>query len=102
MLHKILIAVAVSLIASASAANADYYARWDQMGGNWTTGWVRHDGNAYKCGSFNSCRCGHSNYCGWHRKGAVVKYWHAGCRRPAWRLRCSIKPIRSHHRPHRR
>lgn len=85
--------VAAWLAFGASAAEADYLARWDRVGGGWTTGWIRHNGSANICGHYApGCRCGSQNFCGPYPHGAVTTWWPNGCGRPAWQVRCTIQP----------
>jgi hypothetical protein len=76
------------------AADAQYQARWDQVGGNWTTGWV--DGNRPACIHGNGCACGGANYCGTYRNGNTTTAWPYSCARPndTWQLRCTVRNAR--------
>lgn len=97
LMFRVLATILFSFI-GIQAAYADYWGRWDRIGGGWTTGWIRHSGNAYVCGHRHwGCRCGRISYCGNYRNGAVTTWWPRGCGRgrPVWRIRCSIRPIGS-------
>jgi len=84
--------IVVWLALGASAAQADYWGRWDRVGGGWSTGWIRHTGDANVCGHYHQgCRCG--NVCGAYPNGAVTTWWPYGCNREMWQIRCSIRPI---------
>ena len=76
-------------------ASADYWGRWDRVGGGWTTGWIRHPGFANVCGHQHpGCNCQGRSYCGSYPNGAVTIWCPQGPNTgPVWQIRCSIQPI---------
>jgi hypothetical protein len=79
--------------ASAPGGGASYRSRWDQIGGDWSTGWLT--GNAQQaCTHAFNCNCHGQNFCGSHPTGAVTFFWPEGCDRPAWMIRCLAEPKR--------
>ena len=91
----------MALILTVMSSTADattYKARWDQVGGSWSTGWVTqstsnptYGNNANKCGHFHhGANCG-SGYAGWYRSGSVTHWWPRGCSGPHWKIRCTVR-----------
>ena len=101
MLRKILFIVATlaGIGLSPRVADADYYGRWDRVGGGWTTGWIRHPGNANTCGHEHpGCNCQGRSYCGRYANGAVTIWCPQGANvGVVWQIRCTIQPIAGGH-----
>ncbi len=93
MLRTLVFAALLLVSFAAGSARADYFGRWDRVGGGWTTGWVKLGGNADVCTHGSQCDCGGQNHCGNYRDGAVTTYWPNGCARPSWQIRCSIRQV---------
>ncbi len=92
------IALSIGLTSPSSAR--DYKARWDQVGGSWTTGWVHQSPSNPTYGTANANKCGHfhnpgstcaGGYAGWYTNGQVTSFWPRGCGGPRWRIRCTVR-----------
>ena len=90
-----LAACAAMLCASESPAQADYFARWQQLGGSWSWGPVRVSGDANVCvHNHPGCTCQNRNYCGTYRHNDLTTWCPNGANRgPAWRIQCLIRPV---------
>ena len=72
-------------------AAQSYKSRWDQVGGSWTTGWVRNQPEPI-CISGAHCICNGQNLCGTFNSGQTNYWWPRGCHKPAVKIRCTSVP----------
>lgn len=68
-----------------------YKSRWDQVGGSWTTGWVRNHPKRI-CGAGAHCQCNGKNFCGTYQSGQYTYWWPKGCHKKPMKLRCTSVP----------
>jgi hypothetical protein len=72
-------------------AAQSYKSRWDQVGGNWTTGWVRNQAEPV-CFSAAHCKCNGQDLCGKFYSGQTNYWWPRGCHKPPMKIQCNSVP----------
>ncbi|MBL4783820.1 MAG: hypothetical protein JKY49_00160 [Cohaesibacteraceae bacterium] len=76
---------------SAATAGQKYKSRWDQVGGSWTTGWVRNHPERI-CGAGAHCVCNGQNLCGKYKNGQSTYWWPRGCQARPMKIQCTSVP----------
>jgi hypothetical protein len=72
-------------------AAQSYKSRWDQVGGSWTTGWVRNQAEPV-CFSAAHCKCNGQDLCGKFHSGQTNYWWPRGCQASPMKIQCTSVP----------
>lgn len=66
-----------------------YYARWEHVGGIWTTEWSKQ--NNPHCGHGYGCNCNGADYCGIYSNQETAMHWpYNDCNQTPWTIICNI------------